>query len=48
MLSLSFSADELELILYCLEQQSYEMNTIESAMIDRMIDEITTAQASNA
>ena len=48
MLPLSFSADELELILYCLEQQSYEMNTTESAMVDRIIDEITGAQSSNA
>lgn len=45
--SLSFSADELELILYCLEQQSGEMNATEDAMTDRIIDEITSAQVLN-
>lgn len=36
--------DEIELLLYCLEQQEYEFNTAEQADCNSIIDKFTTAQ----
>jgi len=45
MFHVALSADEIDLLFYCIEQQSYEMDDIEEAMIDRIIDELTAAQS---
>lgn len=43
----NLSNDEIELLLYCLEQQEYEFNTDEQQMCSSIIDKFTTAQVNN-
>lgn len=40
--------DEIELLLYCLEQQEYEFNDAEQADCNSIIDKFTTAQVANS
>ena len=40
--------DQIELILYCLEQQEYEFNPDEKADCESIIDKFTTAQATQS
>ena len=39
--------EEIELLLYCIEQQEYEFNPTEQNLCSTIIDKFTTAQASN-
>ncbi len=36
--------DQIELILYCLEQQEYEFNDDEQTLCEEIIDSFTSAQ----
>lgn len=36
--------DQIELLLYCLEQQEYEFNEDEQALCEAIIDTFTSAQ----
>lgn len=46
-MTIDLANDEIELLLYCLEQQEYEFNTEEQRLCESVIDKFTTAQASN-
>jgi hypothetical protein len=39
--------DEIELILYCMEQQEYEFNSEEQLICNSIFDKFTTAQAND-
>ena len=45
-LSVALSEDEMEILLYCIEQQSYELNTEENSLLDRVCSEFASARAS--
>ena len=36
--------DQIELLLYCLEQMTYDFNTDEYKLCEEIIDSLTTAQ----
>jgi len=44
-MNVNLSNDEIELLLYCLEQQEYEFNTAEQQDCNSIIDKFTTAQS---
>lgn len=44
---IDLSNDQVELLLYCLEQQEYEFNAAEQADCAAIIDRFTTAQAAD-
>ena len=46
-MAIDLANDEIELLLYCLEQQEYEFNTEEQRLCASIIDKFTTSQASD-
>jgi len=44
-MNIDLSNDEIELILYCLEQQEYEFSSEEQENCNSIIDKFTTAQS---
>jgi len=44
-MNIQLTKDEIELLLYCLEQQEYEFNFEEQKDCASIIDKLTTAQA---
>lgn len=44
-MNIQLSNDEIELMLYCLEQQEYEFNDEEQRICNSVIDKFHSAQA---